>query len=1192
MRARLLAVALLFAGPVLHGLSGPAAEPLRPGVSLARDFRGQPVRAYAVELASGDYARVAVTLLGVWARIVARSPSGEEVLRVESLSDRYGVLAASVVAAEAGSYTFAVEAPSPTEEAAGTYRITLAARRPALPDDRVRTEAERTLAAAGMLAHQAGAADLAQSVSLARGTLPAWERLGDREGAAAAHYLIGLASLLGNRHAEAAPALARAAALWREAGDRYGQSKALHQLGRARRYLGDSQGALAAFQESLSLKRGVYPYSEANTLYNLARLQADLGDLPAALASYEQAMEIYRAQGDRSGEALILDALGDVHQRQGHAAEALDHFERALADARGSGNVNLEAEALDHLGSLRLRLGQIYPAVDAFAAAVERYRAARNPASEGLARVDLGALLADVGEAEEGRRMLDEALPLLRDPRDQARAGLLLARLAGERGDDAKALELASGALRTSRAMEHPEGEARALCALGFLHLGHAGDSGNSGRASLAGDPALPGDGGLAGDLRHPGQEDAAAAREELARALDLAQRVGSLALEAEALRGLGRASGALGDFAAADRSFERALAIARRLEDASEEARILQELALSRRGRGDLAGARGAIEEALARVESLHARVAGDHLRASHLAAQRGAYEIEVDLLQQLDRAEPAAGLAARAFETAERARARGMLDFLGQARVDLGAGDPQIAREEEHLRLELNARSARRTELLADPGRAAEVAALDRELANLAGHYEVAEARLAASSPGYARLRQPEVRLADLQHEALDADTVLLEYFLAEPRSYLWRVAPDSFASFELPGRERIEALARRVHDELGQPEHGAAARQDLTELSRLLLGPVAGGLAGRRLAVVADGALLYIPFSALPVPAAEAEGAATRAPAVPLLVAHEVVHLPSAAVVRELRRAREGRVRAPETLAVFADPVFGQDDPRLRFMRTSAGAAPGSDPAGTHSAQQVRSGRGAQTSAGAVAVALPADPEAVARTAAPPLPTAGASSTDSLLSRRASGARFARLPWTRREAEVVTAEARGREVLLALDFQANRALATAGDLARYRIVHFATHGVLDTRRPALSGLVLSQFDEQGRARDGFLRLHDVYHLHLDADLVVLSGCETALGKTLRGEGIVGLTRGFFHAGASEVLASLWPVRDRATAELMQRFYHGMLHDRLAPAAALRQAQLSLSGEQPWRDPYFWAGFILEGDWRVPAP
>jgi CHAT domain-containing protein len=1112
-----VATLLLLAGPVVGGISGSAPEPLRLGGSVAGDFRGA-VRSYAVELGAGEYARVAVTQLGAAARIVVRSAAGGEILRVASLSDRYGMLAASVVAAEAGRYLFTVEPQSATEAAAGAYQVALEALRPALPDDRLRTEAERTLAAAGELLFLAGPADLERGTALGLGTLPVWTRLQDRQGEAATRYLVGLGYLLASRHAEALPQLSRAEALWRTLGDRSGQSKALAQLGRVRRYLGDSRGALAAFQEALALKQAIgQPYGEAHTLYNLARLRADMGDLPAALADYERAMEIYRVQGDRSGEALILDALGGAYQREGRAALALDCFARALALARGLDNVNLEAEALDHLGWLRWRLGEIYPAVESFAAAIERYRAAGNPASEGLARVDLGALLSEVGEAEEARRMLDEGFPLLRDPRDQARARLLLGRLAAERGEADRALALAGEALATSRAMEHPEGEAEALRDLGFLDLARG---------------------------------EAARAGAELTRSLALAERVGKLAAQAEALRGLGQAAGARGDYGAADAAFTRALALARRLEDASEEARILEEMARSRRARGDLAGARGAIEEALARIESLHARVAGDRLRASHLAAQREAFELAVDVLQQLDRRDPSAGLAARAFETAERARARGMLDFLGQARVDLREGDPALAREEERLRLELNARSARRGELLADPGRAAEVADLDREIAGLAGSYEIAEARLAASSPGYARLRRPEVRLAEIQGEALDRDTVLLEYFLAEPRSYLWRVAPGSFRSFELPGRERIEGLARRVHDELGQPggEGGPAARQDLAELSRILLAPVAADLGDKRLAVVADGALLYIPFSALPMPAAEGEGP-PGSPAQPLVLAHEVVHLPSAAVARELLRSREGRQRAPETLALFADPVFGTDDPRLRAMASPAPAPPA---------------------------------------------TSGELWADSLgLPRRAgAGVRFSRLPWTRREAEVIAAEAHGRQVLLALDFQASRERAMAGDLAKFRVVHFATHGVLDTRRPALSGLVLSQVDEQGRARDGFLRLHDVYHLHLDADLVVLSGCETALGETLRGEGIVGLTRGFFHAGASQVLASLWPIRDRATAELMRGFYRAMLRDRLAPAAALRQAQIALWRQPAWRDPYFWAGFILAGDWRVPAP
>lgn len=1131
LRQRLPAAAALLAWAVsgLASRAGPAVETLRPGVSITGDFHATPTRSYAVDLAPGEYARVSATLLGVWMRIVVTSPAGREILSSNSLSNRYGTLAVSVIAEDAGRYLFAV-APQPGTEPVGSYRIELQEPRPALAQDRLRTATERTLAAAGELLAQGGVAEVARSIALGESTLPAWTRLGDRAAEADARYLVGLGHLMANQHAEAARSLARAEAIWRELGDRFGLAKTMHQVARAKRYLGDTRGARAAFEESAALSRATaQPLSEAMTLYDLARLEDDTGDTPAAVAAYATAADIFKAQGDPLGEALVLDAQGSIRQRQGQVAEALDSFERALALARGLANANIEARALDHLGALRARVGQLYPAVEAFAEAVDLYHAAGNPASEGQARVDLGALLVDLGEAEEARRLLADALPLLRDPREQARTRLLLARIAGERGDTAAAVQLAGDALSTSRAMAHPEGEAKALCALGFLHAG---------------------------------QGEAADARDELTRARALAQQVGSLAVAAEALRGLGQAAAALGDTAAADRWLGQALELAHKLEDTGEETRVLEEMARTKRARGDLVGARAAIEGAIAGIESLHAQVAGDHLRASHLAARREAYEIAVDVLQQLDRVQPGSGLAGRAFETAERARARGMLDFLGQARVDFGGGDPALAREEERVRLEIGARAARRGELLADPGRAAELARLDREIAALTGDYEIAEARLAASSPGYALLRQPEVRRSDLQREALDGDTVLLEYFLAEPRSYLWEVTQDSFHSFELPARARIEALARQVHEQMGEPGAAGttAARQASAELAQVLLGPVAGRLAGRRLAVVPDGALHYVPFSALPLPLSARPG--EQGAAAPLVLGHEVVQLPSAAVVRELRRSRAHRPRASEVLALLADPVFGADDPRLHAARARPGTA-------------AREAKG-ETPAPAPSGPAPDGPWLSALQAV----------------RAAAGGRFTRLPWTRREAEVIAAEARDREVLVALGFQANRALATGGGLAPFRVVHFATHGVLDTRRPDLSGLVLSQLDEQGHARDGFLRLEDIYHLKLDADLVVLSGCETALGESLRGEGIVGLTRGFFYAGASQVLASLWPVRDRATAELMQRFYHGMLHERLAPAAALRQAQLALRAEREWRDPYFWAGFVLQGDWQVGAP
>jgi len=199
-----------------------------------------------------------------------------------------------------------------------------------------------------------------------------------------------------------------------------------------------------------------------------------------------------------------------------------------------------------------------------------------------------------------------------------------------------------------------------------------------------------------------------------------------------------------------------------------------------------------------------------------------------------------------------------------------------------------------------------------------------------------------------------------------------------------------------------------------------------------------------------------------------------------------------------------------------------------------------------------------------------------------------RTRQGEPLPRLLFSRREAMAIVSLVPAGEGFEALDFQASRETAMSTDLAQYRILHFATHGLLDNKHPELSGLVFSLVTPEGESRDGFLDLHDVYNLSLRADLVVLSACETALGKEVSGEGLLGLTRGFMHAGATRVIASLWKVDDAATADLMARFYKAMLQQGLRPAAALRQAQEELREQKRWSSPYYWGAFVLQGDWN----
>jgi len=303
------------------------------------------------------------------------------------------------------------------------------------------------------------------------------------------------------------------------------------------------------------------------------------------------------------------------------------------------------------------------------------------------------------------------------------------------------------------------------------------------------------------------------------------------------------------------------------------------------------------------------------------------------------------------------------------------------------------------------------------------------------------------------------------------------------------------------------------------------------------------VASGALAYLPLGALPSPQA---GPAPRR----LLEDHEVVFVPSASVLVALRQEHAPGSPARTRVAVLADPVFAADDPRVH--------------AGPRSARRPHRS----------AADLPDDRPGVAG-----------------LTRAASGVApngFARLPFSRAEAKAMSALVPPAFLQKATDFAASRRLVTDGGLAEDRIVHFATHGLLNTEHPDLSGLVLSLVDVKGAPVDGFLRMQEIYNLRLPADLVVLSACQTALGREIRGEGLVGLTRGFMYAGARSVMASLWQVDDESTAELMKRFYRAMLREGRRPAAALRAAQLEMSRDKRWSAPFYCAGFVLQGEWQ----
>ena len=611
--------------------------------------------------------------------------------------------------------------------------------------------------------------------------------------------------------------------------------------------------------------------------------------------------------------------------------------------------------------------------------------------------------------------------------------------------------------------------------------------------------------------------------------ALELLTAVGDRFNLAFALDGLGEVLGLEGRTEEALGQHRAALRVAEQAPDTNQQAISLTNMGRALRKLGRLAEGVQVLQQAVALTESDRLTRPGTGGRMGYTARNRDRYELLVSVLWDLQRRSPDAARVAEMFSVSERARARTFLDLLTESRIDLDQGaDPELLSRERRLVQEAERVSAEAARRTVLGGSSG---ADLPELRRVLTELEDIRSRLRQRNPRSAALVRPQpLRAATVQSEVLDEGTVLLEYLLGTDRSFLFVVSRESLEVHPLPARPGLEKQVRALTRRV-QSSSGepAGERRLATQLGRTLLGPAAGRIEGKRVVIAADGALHELPFPALVLRSGRR-----------MVEEHEVILVPSASAVAALRASPRAE-RHAGVLAVLADPVFDRRDPRLQGKRAEA-------------------------------LVLPADLQR---------------SMDAMGLQR-----LARLPGTRVEAEQLLSLVPPEQRLGALDFDARRALALDPALARYRILHFATHGLLNSTHPELSGLVLSLVESSGEAQNGFLRLQDVYQMRIDADLVVLSACQTALGKPVQGEGLVGLTRGFIHAGARQVLASLWKVPDWATSELMKEVYRAMLVEGQRPGPALRQAQRKLLATRPFDGPESWAAFVLQGDWQAPPP
>jgi CHAT domain-containing protein len=871
--------------------------------------------------------------------------------------------------------------------------------------------------------------------------------------------------------------------LSRETSESRELARALNNRAEVYYSFGKYQESIEALEQALPLWQAGDARDKIRTLLNLGYAHFDLRRLDKARSYYDQALQISHDTHNQRGEAQALTAIGGVFAYSGDKQTALDYQNQAINLFRRIGDRNGEAVALNGLGYVYRSLAEYDKSLDCYLQALQLFQLLGNREAEDFT-------MTLVGKAYEGL------------------------------GNNAKALELFELAIK--RRSIYSQTKAGALNSIGL-------------------------------ELEQNKEWDKALSYYR--RALSLYFSINDKMNQAASLNRIGSVYEQLGKQSVSLNYFRRALVLSRSAQDPIEEVSTLFNLAAALRKKQDYAGALRNIEDSLKIIESIRMKVISQDSRASYSSSIHNHYELQVDVLMQLGKQEASRDAEGLAFNAVERARARSLLELLQEARSQIREGvDPQLLEKERLLIQTLNAKAAQQTRP-ATARNTQETEALAKEISRLTTEYDDLESQIKAKSPRYAALVEPEpLGLKDIQQQVLDDSSVLLEYMLGESRSYLWVITPTEISSYELPPRAEIENAAWRFRELLtaNQPKAGETFEQHQARiveadnhiaeasnsLSRLVIAPAVDKLGSKRLIVVPDGALQYIPFEALLV---SGDPAAER----PLLIDHEIVYEPSASALALVLKDSAQRMPAPKSIAIFANPVFETDDPRVKFSGQKTPQAAGPNP----KQEQLL---GVFRDIGLSEGKIPA------------------------------------LPASRDEAEGIMSVVPHGTGLQAMGFDASRATFMNPDLAHYRIVHFATHGFVDYQHPELSGLVLSLVDLNGNPQDGFLRLHDIYNLKLSADLVVLSACNTGLGKDLKGEGLIGLTRGFMYAGARSVTASLWKVDDEATAELMKLFYEGMFQRGLTPASALREAQISMWKTKRWHAPYYWAAFVIQGEYN----
>lgn len=969
-----------------------------------------------------------------------------------------------------------------------------------------------------------------------------------------------------NSFRQAIPQYDRAVLIWSSISDFASASDATRKSAEVFFRLSEFSESLKRYQHAVVLaeKAGNW-LAKARALSQGAIVQSYLGHNDIAEKQLTQSMDLFKDhEADRDSFATnaygeALSNLAEVSYAKGDFLNSSKRFEDALKflanDRKG------EAKARLFRGYIAGGIGDLEKAFKEISLARDLYTEIDNKAGQGLALIALG-IWNTSQDNEKGIEFHRQALKIFQSMGDRYSEAIALNGIGQGYeflGDQVLALNSYEHALRIFEDLAAADGISTSSFKIARMH-----DRAERFEQALTYYDRCLEVSRAAGKIRTEGfalneiatiyvkQGRHERADAQYRNVLGFFESIGDLRGQATALNSYGDYLLQLGKNQKALGLYSRALPLSEKIGDEDIRSATLYNLARTDLKLGAVDAALSFIQQSLELIEDLRSSVRSPEFRASYFSGVQKHYELCREILTQLDKLRPGEGFAPQALLVSERNRSRLLLDLVNESRANIREGAAKdLLDKERSLRGLIRLQAQYRMDRLLGGKNSAEISEIENDLSRLKAGYQEVEAQLRQSNPRLESLeRSAAVTLEQIQNELRDSDTMLLEYSLGDERGYLWAVTSNSFQTYELPGRKTIEDTARECYKAITARQGTIDDRNNLdaadsrdrelrSKLGNMLVGPLAGQLGNRRLLVVTEGALQYVPFDALLAPNV------STGSEIPLLATNEVVVLPSISTLIAIRSARHHSTSTSKLLAVLADPVFSASDDRIH-----------SGPSEPAVAKAATGETDAQTS--------PHTPAVLVRDGA-----------------------LVRLAHASEEADAISSIAPWGTTMVAKGFDASRETAMSSDVGQYQIVHFATHGFLNSEHPELSGLVLTTTDRNGVKTNGFMPLHDIYSLELSAELTVLSACQTALGKEIKGEGLVGLAHGFMAAGSKSVVASLWKVDDRATAILMADFYELMLQKGMPPAAALRAAKLNMMRDKQWNAPYYWAGFELQGEY-----